>query len=91
MLRQILIKVRLADSPTSLNELSHKLGIERSALEGMVDYLVRRGKLQDDDKHLAAVAPVCDGSSCGGSCPGAQHCPFAAKMSRTFSLVPDDS
>jgi hypothetical protein len=90
MLQQILDQVRLTDSSVRLSELSDKLGIERGALEGMVTYLVRRGKLQDDDEHQAKVMPVCAGSGCGGSCPGPQHCPFVAKMPRTFSLVSDD-
>ena len=87
MLQQILEEVRLADSTVNLNELSRKLGIERSALKGMIGYLVQKSKLQDDDESLAGVATVCDGSICGGSCPGSQHCPFAAKMPPTFSLV----
>jgi hypothetical protein len=91
MLKQVLDRVRLADSPISLNELSHELGVEQSALEGMIDYLVQRGKLRDDDEQLAAVVPACESGGCGGACPGVQHCSFTVKMPRTFSLVSDGS
>ncbi len=91
MLRQILDQVRSADRPMTLKELSRVLGVEPSALEGMVDYLVQKGKLRDDDERLAAVALECDVGSCGAACPGRRDCPFVARMPRTFSFVPEDS
>jgi predicted Zn-ribbon and HTH transcriptional regulator len=45
MLSKILKAFREADGPLDLNELSHRLGTERSALEGMLETLVRQGKL----------------------------------------------
>lgn len=91
MLSRILDEIRSAGSAVNLDELSHRVGVERSALEGMIDLLVRQGKLQDDDAFSAAVMPDCAGSSCGGSCPGPKRCPFATKLPRTFSVVSDDS
>lgn len=90
VLLQVLDKIRSAGSAVNLNELSRQLGVKRSALEGMITHLVQKGKLQDDDETLAAVTTVCNGSSCGGSCPGLPHCPFITKMPRTFSLNLDD-
>ena len=84
MLRQILELMRSADSPVNLNELSRELGIERSALEGMIAYLVRKDILRDE----AAAAMECSpaGSACA-SC--AKHCPFAAvKTPHSYTLVP---
>jgi len=74
----------------NLYELSCRLEVERSALEGMIDHLVRQGKLQDDEASSAVDMPACAGSNCGGSCLGPEHCPFVAKMPRILSLVLDD-
>jgi hypothetical protein len=86
MLKQVLTELENAGSALNLNELSRKLGIERSALEGMVAYLVQKGKLQDDEKVQELALGLCSSGSCGGSCPGPQGCPFVARMPRTFSL-----
>jgi hypothetical protein len=87
MLRQVLRELESARSAVNLNELSRKLGIERSALEAMVDYLVRKGELRDDDKAAEEAMAKCGSASCGSSCPGPQGCPFVMKMPRTFSLA----
>jgi hypothetical protein len=87
MLKRILREFESAPGGISINELSRRMEVERSALEGMIDYLVRQGKLEDDN----ASAATCADSGCGGSCPGPEHCPFAAELPRTFSVVSDDS
>ena len=46
MLRAILETVRVAGKPMCLADLSRELGIEESALEGMVQTLVARGRLR---------------------------------------------
>ncbi len=63
MLKQVLAELESAGSALNLNDLSRRLGIERSALEGMVAYLVQKGKLQDDEK--GAVAPISHTSKTG--------------------------
>lgn len=90
MLSQVLQELESAKSAVNLNELSRKLDIERSALEGMIAYLVQKGKLQDDEKTQGIAMGMCDAGGCGGSCPGPQGCPFVMKMPRTFSLNPRD-
>ncbi len=47
MLSEILKAFREADGPLDLNELGRRLGIEKSALEGMLETLVRQGKLRE--------------------------------------------
>ena len=47
MLSQILKAFREATGPLDLNELSRQLGTERRALEGMLETLVRQGKLRE--------------------------------------------
>ena len=46
MLSKILKEFERSDEPMDLNELSRRLGTERSALEGMLELLVRQGKLR---------------------------------------------
>ena len=48
-LSRILKEFRDTDGPINLNELSQRLGVERSALDGMLDLLVRQGKLREID------------------------------------------
>jgi len=89
MLNQILHTIEDASGPVNLNDLSRKLGIERSALEGMIQFWVRKGCLRDDDADLAAEAAAmsnCASTSCGGSCAGMADCPFVAKMPKTYSI-----
>ncbi len=53
----------------------------------MINYLVRKGKLQDDYQVQEAAMGACSSGSCGRSCPGPQACPFVMEMPRTFSLA----
>lgn len=85
MLKQVLTELENAESAINLSELSLKLGVERSALDGMIAYLVQTGKLQDDEKAQENELTVCDQGGCA-SCPGVQGCPFVLKMPRTFSI-----
>jgi hypothetical protein len=47
MLTEILKTFRETAQPMDLNELSRALGTDRSALEGMLETLVRQGKLKE--------------------------------------------
>jgi len=89
MLQRILNEFESAPGGISINELGHRIGVERGALEGMIDYLVRKGRLQDDK--TATAVTMCQSSSCGASCPGSRGCPFVVETPRTFSIVPEDS
>ena len=85
MISLVLNEIKNAKDGVSFNELNQKLGIERSALEGMIQHLVRTGRLVDED----AKAEKCGISgNCGSTCTGAAICPFVAKMPRTYS-IPD--
>jgi len=46
MLSKILKAFRQTGGPLDLNELSRQLGVEKSAVEGMLELLVRQGKLR---------------------------------------------
>lgn len=47
MLTQIINEFRSSEGPLDLNELGHRLGVDRSALEGMLELLVRQGRLRE--------------------------------------------
>ena len=88
MLNQVLQQIKSAQSALKLSDLSHKLGVERSALDGMIQFLVRKGRLRNDNEDLAAVTTICSPPSCGGSCTGMAVCPFVVKIPKTYS-IPD--
>ena len=90
MLQQVLQELESAEGVVDLNALGRKLDVERSALKGMIDYCVRKGRLQDDDQAMDAA--LCNSGICsaGASCRGPRSCPFVMKMPRTFSLISAD-
>ncbi len=84
MLKQVLQEVEAAQGPLDLNELSRRLNVERGALDGMVQFWIRKGRLVDDlDESDSACATTT--GSCSG-CSGPQGCPYTLTMPRTYSL-----
>jgi DNA-binding IclR family transcriptional regulator len=61
MLSQILQELERADGDLELNELSRRLGVERSALDGMIETLVRKGRLREVE--AGEPSPMC--ATCG--------------------------
>jgi hypothetical protein len=64
MLTEIMKAFREAEKPMDLNELGRALGTDRSALEGMLETLVRQGKLKEINV---------GGETCG-NCHGKSGC-----------------
>jgi hypothetical protein len=86
MLWNVLHAVEAAQGPLDLNELSRRLDINRSVLDGMIDFWVRKGRLVDDAAATGQAAVACAAHGCGRSCASAQACPFTVKLPRTISL-----
>lgn len=83
MLRTVLQAIESADGPVHLGALSQQLGIERSALEGMIAYWVQKGRLQSvDDKGACSDQP----GHCGAGCGGSHSCNFVARMPKSYAL-----
>jgi DNA-binding HxlR family transcriptional regulator len=57
MLSQILQELERADGAIDLNELSRRLGVQRSALDGMIETLVRKGRLRQIE--VGETPPLC--------------------------------
>lgn len=68
MLQQVLEAFERASGPVSLDELSRELGIERGALEGMIDFWVRKGRLKASGGACGTAGPGCSCSSHPGGC-----------------------
>lgn len=82
MLKLVLESIEGTKGPVNVAELSQRLGIERSALEGMIAYWVQKGRLIDDDGMACSPASA----RCSTSCTGASTCAFVAKMPKSFTV-----
>lgn len=89
MLRQVLREIQESQRLMNLGELSRRLGIERSALEGMIAFWVRKGRLKEDLS--AQIIETCTDGDCGLSCTQTPGCALIKKSSRAFSFVPSSS
>lgn len=79
MLSRIVDEFRKSRGLLDLNELSQRLGVEKSALDGMLQLLVRQGKLRD----IGLGAQDC--AHCAGhlSCASVQ----AGNVGKAYELV----
>jgi len=74
MLNQVLHEIENARGPLTVNELSRKLGIDPAALEGMIEFWVRKGRLQVENDQTSGASCACGsgGSSCAPVSEGVQ-------------------
>ena len=70
MLREIM-KVFRGDEPSNLTELASRLDVERSALNGMLETLVRQGKL----RRVASADSACRACQQRTGCAGCSNNP----------------
>jgi DNA-binding IclR family transcriptional regulator len=61
VLSRIIKELERAGGAIDLNELSRRLGVQRSALDGMIETLVRKGRLREVE--VGEPPPMC--ASCG--------------------------
>jgi len=66
MLSQIMKELERAGGAIDLNELSRRLGVQRSALDGMIDVLVRKGRLRAVE--VGEIPPMCAGCAKRSAC-----------------------
>lgn len=83
MLKQVLRAFEETQEPMSLADLALRLGVDQPALEGMLEYWVRKGRLRDEQRRPRSACGGCS-MSCGS---GAEECAFAGKPPRIYSLV----
>jgi len=80
MFERILRELAAATGPVSLWDLGRRLEIEPSALAGMLDFLVRKGRLRVSG---GDALPDC------GSCGQRGACPYAVALPKSYALVDD--
>ncbi len=83
MLTRILKEFRESKGAISLNDLSRRLGVEQSVLAGMLETLVRQGKLREVRR--ARVSGGCHYSS--GSCHGCAYYHPDILEGKSYELV----
>lgn len=88
VLDRLLAQLREAGGPVSFDELSSRLGVERSAVEPMLDLLVRKRLLTEWNQADHRVA--CSNGACGTACSGIRGCPFMEfGLPRTLEIRSD--
>lgn len=89
MLARLLEELEASTEPLSVDALSRRLDLDRSAVEGMLEELVRMGRLRRDDPTVEC--PMARSSHeeppCGGTCGPAGGCPMVVRLPRTFEVV----
>jgi hypothetical protein len=80
MLKQVLDELRQVQGPVNLDDVSRKLGVERSALDEMIAFWVRKGKLVNTT--LLSSGAGC--AHCAISSCAVQECHSTNRMPRTF-------
>ena len=83
MLTKILAIMRSAHGAVSIRQLSQELQVEPSALNGMLEELVRMGKLE------VKTEPASEGENCNtcAGCKGTQECPFIYHLPIQYQLT----
>ena len=79
MLRELLALLESNDGCLSVNELSRRLHAEPSAVDGMVQTLVQRGRLLSLDS---------TGSAPCETCSAAEGCALAAFRNKRYVVAP---
>ncbi len=86
MLRKVLQAFEEADGPVKLADLSRELGVEPGALEGMVDFWVRKGRIQASGQGSGLFA--CTTTDCG-TCGDVNSCPLVARLPQMYAIAQD--
>lgn len=87
MLHAILHELQTTKEPITLRTLSQKLHVQQSALAGMIQFWVQKGRLElDDGFGGAAKISICGGKRCARSCPGPSQCPLVSDPLTTYTL-----
>ena len=75
-LRQVLATFENATTPLSLPQIARELGISTEALDGMLQYWVRKGKLKE-----SAATRTC------GTCGSKDGCAFVLELPHSYELA----
>jgi hypothetical protein len=85
VLRRLLVEIESAGGAVSFRELERRLAVDRDALDGMVEFLVRKGRLRVGGADGGEFASAC--GDCTSGCGGLADCPFVARTPRLHVLA----
>lgn len=91
VLDTLLTELRSVRGPIRSADLAERVGVSESALSGMIDVLVSKGRLSPAEDPGAGEAVACSGGACGSSCVGLDQCTFIANVPSTYTLIVDSS
>ncbi len=85
LLNSVLEAIEKADGPLSLGQLGLALGVEPSALEGMVGFWVRKGRLRVVGAADGTLCAVTGCSAC--SAAGPTTCPLIVNEPTRYEVI----
>ena len=91
VLDTLLAELRTVRGPIRSADLADRVGVSESALSGMIDVLVAKGRLSPAKDPGAGEAVACSGGACGAACVGLDRCAFIANIPSTYTLIVDSS
>ena len=86
MLSAIVNEMKNSSGPVTLRYISRKLNLDESAVDGMIETLIRKGIVRDHTQYMQELQTCGEVSYCKGC--SEKSCPIGGNMPRTFSLVP---
>jgi len=98
VLERVLVELAEAKGPIRSTDLARRVGVSESALEGMIEVLIAKGRLSSSERGppgpgaaglqaVGAETVACSGKACGATCVGLEECPFIADTPVAYSLV----
>ena len=87
VLDTLLTELRAVRGPIRSADLAERVGVSESALSGMIDVLVAKGRLSPAEDPGAGEAVACSGGACGTACVGLDQCAFIANVPAAYALI----
>lgn len=87
VLETLVDELRSVRGPIRSTDLAGRVGVSESALSGMIDVLVAKGRLAPVEDPGGGEAVACSGGACGTACVGLDQCAFIANMPASYTLI----
>ena len=87
VLESLVDELRSVRGPIRSTELAERVGVSASALSGMIDVLVAKGRLAPAEDPGGGEAMACSGGACGTACVGLDRCAFIANLPASYTLI----
>ena len=91
VLDTLLTELRTVRGPIRSADLAGRVGVSESALSGMIDVLVAKGRLSPAEDPGEGEAVACSGGACGTTCVGLDQCAFIANVPASYTLIVDSA